>query len=84
MTALSETIRIETETRWAALDLAQRLSRHHTYLVQLGNRRWQVCVRTDDADVELGPVRAVVQGWANERRLDATLHRGTESYELRA
>ena len=82
MTPLSETIRIEAQTRWDALDLADRLSRHHTYLVQLGNRRWHVCVRTDDADVELEPVRAVAEGWAVERRLEATLHRGTEMYEL--
>jgi hypothetical protein len=77
-----ETFRIETETRWDALDLARRLSRHHTYLVQLGDRHWHVCVRTDDGDLELDPVRAVATGWAVERGLAATLRRGAESYEL--
>ena len=82
MTPDRETIRIEAATRWDALDLARRLARHHTYLVQLGDRRWHVCVRTDDAELELPPVRAVAEGWALERRLDATLRRGGETYEL--
>lgn len=82
MTPLGETIRIEAETRWDALDLARRLSRHHTYLVQLGDRRWHVCVRTENAEHELEPVRAVAEGWAVERRLDTTLRRGGETYEL--
>ena len=82
MTSLDETIRIEAETRWDALDLVRRLSRHHTYLVQLGDRRWHVCVRTDDAELELEPVRAVAEGWALERRLETTIRRGPETYEL--
>ena len=83
MTPLAETIRIEAETRWDALDLARRLSGHHTYLVQLGDRRWLVCVRAEDVELELGPVRAAAESWAEERRLVATLRRGTETYELR-
>ena len=83
MTPLGETIRIEAETRRDALDLVRRLSRHHAYLVQLGDRRWHVCVRTDDPELELAPVRAVAEGWALERRLETTLRRGTETYELR-
>jgi hypothetical protein len=82
MTPSGETIRIEAETRWDALDLARRLSRHHTYLVQLGDRRWNVCVRTDDAGLELEPVRAVAEGWAVERRLESKLRRGAETYRL--
>jgi hypothetical protein len=82
VTSLDETIRIEAETRWDALDLAARLCRHHTYLVQLGDRRWHVCVRTDDAELELGPVRAAAEGWAVDRRLETTLRRGAETYEL--
>ena len=82
MTPLGDTIRIEAATRWDALDLARRLSRHHTYLVQLGDRRWHVCVRTDDAEFELEPVRAVAEGWAVERSLEATLRHGAEAYEL--
>lgn len=82
MTPNDETIRIEAATRWDALDLARRLSRHHTYLVQLGDRRWHVCVRTDGAEHELAPVRAVAEGWAVERRLGSTLRRGAESYRL--
>ena len=82
MTPLGETIRIVAETRWDALDLARRLSRHHTYLVQLGDRRWHVCVRTENAEHELEPVRAVAEGWAVERQLEATLRRGGETYEL--
>ena len=82
MTPLGDTIRIEAATRWDALDLARRLSRHHTYLVQLGDRRWHVCVRTDDAEFELEPVRAVAEGWAVERSLETTLRHGAETYEL--
>jgi hypothetical protein len=84
VTPPGETIRIEAETRWDALDLARRLARHHTYLVQLGDRRWHVCVRTEDADFELEPVRAVAEGWAVERRLESTLRHGPETYELHA
>ena len=82
MSALADTIRIETETRWDAVDLARRLAGHHTYLVQLGDRRWHVCVRADDADLELGPVRAAAESWAAERSLEATLRCGADTYEL--
>ena len=85
MTPLRETLRIEAATRRDALDLARRLSgRHHTYLVQLGDRRWNVCVRTDDVELELEPVRAVAEDWAVERRLEATLRHGAATYDLHA
>ena len=77
-----ETIRIEAETRWDAIDLARRLNGHHTYLVQLGDRRWHVCVRADDAAIELEKVRAAAQLWAADRRLATTLRYGAETYEL--
>jgi hypothetical protein len=78
------TIRIEAETRWDAVDLARRLSAHHTYLVQLGNRRWHVCVRPGDAVQELPAVRAEAEQWAVDRHVAATLRCGGETYELNA
>ena len=77
-----ETIRIEAETRWDAVDLARRLAHHHTYLVQLADRRWHVCVRAEDTALELGQVRAAAKSWALERDLAATLRFGAETYEL--
>jgi hypothetical protein len=78
----AETIRIEAETRWDAVDLVRRLAHHHTYLVQLGDRRWHVCVRTEDTELDLGQVRAAAESWALERHLAATLRFGAETYEL--
>jgi len=82
---LGETIRIESATRWDALDLVQRLSGLHTYLVQLGDRRWHVCVRPEGRVDELVPelLRTASQ-WATERHLDSVLRVGDRSYELHA
>ena len=84
MTAALSPIRIEAETRWDAIDLARRLSGHHTYLVQLGDRRWNVCVRPDEEGVdELPAVRATAERWAADRQLEAaTLHCGDETFDL--
>jgi uncharacterized protein (DUF2252 family) len=82
VTAAVATIRIEAATRWDAIDLARRLASHHTYLVQLGDRRWHVCVRPDAAGDELPVVRAAAERWAHERRLETTLHCGDETVEL--
>jgi hypothetical protein len=83
--APAETIRIESATRWDALDLVRRLPDLHTHLVQLGDRRWHVCVRPEGPAEELVPFvlgRAAV--WAAERHLDAVLRVGDRSYELHA
>ena len=79
MSALADTIRIETETRWTRRPGAPA-GGHHTYSCS-----WvtggQCGHRADDADLELGP-RAAAESWAAERRLEATLRRGTDTYEL--
>ena len=82
MTSVPEPIRIETGTRWDAVDLARRLAAHHTYLVQLGDRRWHVCVRDEDPAELLPTVRAAAQRWAEDRHLAATLRCAGETYEL--
>jgi hypothetical protein len=81
---LGETIRIEAETRWDAIDLARRLDEHHTYLVQLGDKRWHVCVRADDADLELPAVQAAAQRWAEERHVEGVLRCGGRTIALPA
>lgn len=84
MTAALAPIRIEAQTRWDAIDLARRLAAHHTYLVQLGDRRWNVCVRPDEGADELPAVRAAAERWAADRQLEAArLHCGDETFELR-
>lgn len=80
-----ETIRIESTTRSDALDLVRRLPELHTYLVQLGDSRWHVCVKPDGSADDLLPVlldRAEL--WASERRLDLVLRVGDRAYELDA
>lgn len=83
MTASAGTIRVEAQTRWDALDLAGRLAAHHTYLVQLGDRRWLVCVRCEELDEALlGAVRATAERWAADRQLASMLRCGDRSYAL--
>ena len=81
--AAADTIRIEAASRWDALDLAQRLKGMHTYLVQLGDSRWHVCVRTDGpADEAIPTVRHAAAEWARERDVDAVLRVGERTYEV--
>lgn len=78
-------ILVEAESRWDAVDLARRLARHHTYLVQLGNRRWNVCVPPDHGlrDGELlASVRDEARRWAGERRLETVLRAGGHEYAV--
>lgn len=83
MTVPRETIRIETGTRWDALDLVKRLHGFPTYLVQLGDRRWHVCVRADGGADDLVPELLRTAGqWASERHVDSVLRVGDRSYEL--
>jgi uncharacterized protein (DUF2252 family) len=78
-----ETIRIETGNRWDALDLARRLPGLHTYLVQLGNRRWHVCVKPDgEADAVIPVVRRAAEAWAEERHVCSVLRVGNRTYDL--
>jgi hypothetical protein len=83
LSPLRETIRIEASTRWDALDLARRLEAHHTYLVQLADERWHVCVRAPDEDAEiLEDVREAAASWASQRGLEAVLRVGGREIEL--
>lgn len=84
VSAAPETIRIEASTHFDALDLAERLAMHHTYLVQLGDERWQVCIRAEGAPDEiLGGVREAAALWAAERGLASVLRVGGREIELR-
>jgi hypothetical protein len=79
-----ETIRIESGSRWDALDLARRLPALHTYLVQLGDHRWHVCVRPREGeDAVVGEVIRTAEEWAAERSLDAVLRVGDRAFDLR-
>jgi hypothetical protein len=81
--APSETIRVEAPTRWDAVDLARRLCGLHTYLVQLGDRGWHVCVRCDGPAEELVPtVRDAAEAWARDRNFDAVLRVGENAREI--
>ena len=83
MSPLAETIRIEASTRWDALDLASRLEAHHTYLVQLADERWHVCVRAGDGAGDiLEDVREAARSWASQRGLESVLHVGAREIEL--
>ncbi len=83
VTATAETIRVEVPTRWDAVDLARRLSGLHTYLVQLGDRRWHVCVRCDDGAQALVPiVRATTEQWAKERHVDGVMRVGDSAVDI--
>ncbi len=84
MSAVSaETIRIESENRWDAVDLARRLAGRHTYLVQLGDRRWHVCVRVDgDVDVLVADVQRIAGEWARDRKLLSSMRFGGRTVVL--
>lgn len=77
-----ETIRVESATRWDALDLVERLQGLPTYLVQLGDRRWHVCVRPDGEHDLVPELLRTAGEWASERRLESVLRVGDRSYEL--
>lgn len=80
-----EAIRIESTTRGDALDLVRRLPELHTYLVQLGDSRWHVCVKPDGSAEDLIPSLLDRAGlWASERSLDSVLRVGDQAYELHA
>jgi hypothetical protein len=83
MSSGAETIRIESESRWDALDLLGRLHGLHTYLVQLGDRRWHVCVRPDeDPDALLAELLRTATEWASERDVSSVVRVGDRSYRL--
>ncbi len=78
-----ESIRIETASRWDALDLVRRLSGYSLHLVQLSDSRWHVCVRQDrDPDQLLDDVLVAATSWASHRGADSLLHVGGRSYAL--
>jgi hypothetical protein len=81
--AAADTIRVEAASRWDALDLVRRLKGMHTYLVQLGDSRWHVCVRTDAPADEIVPaVRRAAEQWARDRGVNAVLRVGERTYEI--
>lgn len=77
-------IAIETESRWDAMELLRRLRTHHSYLVQLGETRWKVCVRPErDVDGILPEVLTAVEEWATERHVESVVHVGERHYPIR-
>lgn len=79
------TIRVDAQSRWDALSLAQLLREKRTYLVQHSPDRWQVCVAVDyDCDVRelTDDVCAIAQRWAELRRIEATVRVGERRIEL--
>jgi hypothetical protein len=82
--APGETIRIESASRFGALDLARRLVGFHTHFVQLGDLRWHVCVKPGANERDLVPeLLRTAEGWAAERHVDSVLRVGDRAYELR-
>lgn len=78
----AETIRIEVESRWDAVDLVRRLSGLHTYLVQLADSRWIVCVRQSDGADVLPLVRAAAVDWAQQRHVDSVVRVGGAEFPI--
>jgi hypothetical protein len=78
------TLQIETSSPWDALALVGKLPRHHWYLVEPNAQRWDVCLPVDDPAGTLpADVRAAVEPWLDERRLDAaTIHAGDRTYAV--
>jgi len=82
---VSATMRIDAESRYDALDLLRRLSSHHTYLVQLGERHWSVCVRPDgNAETLAGEVLRTAREWALARGVESELRVANRRYTLGA
>jgi hypothetical protein len=78
------TLRIDVADRGAALDLARRLSRFRTHLVQLGRNRWYVGVKADcDSDALVLGVLDVAADWVDEQSCEARLRLGEREYVLR-
>jgi hypothetical protein len=78
------TLQIETSSRWDALALVDKLPRHHWYLVEPSADRWDVCLPVDDPARGLpADVRAAIELWLRERRLDAAkIHAGARTYAV--
>jgi hypothetical protein len=72
-----ETLVIDAGNRWDALTLAQRLTRYHSYLVQLDAQHWQVRLRSDGDSRRLPrELRERVESWLVERDLPCTILHG--------
>ena len=78
------TLQIETSSRWDALALVDKLPRHQWYLVEPTAERWDVCLQVEDPAGGLPvDVRAAIEVWLRERRLDAaTIHEGGRTYAV--
>jgi hypothetical protein len=78
------TLQIETSSPWDALALAAKLPRYRWYLVEPNAQRWDVCLPVDDPAGGLPTdVRAAVEQWLDERRLDAaTIRAGDRTHAV--
>jgi hypothetical protein len=78
------TLQIETTSRWDALALVGRLPRYRWYLVEPTAQRWDVCIPVAEPAADLpADLRAEVEAWLHERRLDgATIHAGDRTYAV--
>ena len=65
------TVEIDLQGRWDALELSQRLSQSHSFLVQYKRGRWVVRAQAPGRHGErLDRALSTIEGWLAERRVD--------------
>jgi hypothetical protein len=67
------TVEIDLQGRWDALELSQRLSPFHSFLVQYNPGRWVVRAQAPGSHGErLDRALGIIQEWLDERRVEDT------------
>lgn len=84
---MSTTVRIESESRWDALALTQRISAYRWYLIQPQHDRWWICLEFDNEEgISLSAdLLERVRGWLHDRQLPAAVvHANDGDYTIQA
>jgi hypothetical protein len=69
-------IEIEIDDRWDALALSEQLIPYHSFLVQLGDRRWVVHARTPGhRGQSIDDALQAIDDWAAEREPATAVYR---------
>jgi hypothetical protein len=78
-------VRIETRTRWDAVDLTRNLPPCRWYMVAMAPDRWDVCVRAEPAHEQLAEdLLRAARAWAERRDVRAVAHLPGGDVELPA
>jgi hypothetical protein len=77
-------IEIEIDDRWDALALSEHLIPYHSFLVQLGDRRWVVHARAPGRRGEsIDDALQAIDDWAVEREPASAVYRVGPEHALR-